>query len=311
MNDNDTAPHDMTSITRSISFHDPRPPQEIRMDLERDLMVLLNAMVEDSRLVMPGTVKVDGATCAVVLRFEAAGVRTNWYSLVFEMAWGELPSDSHAYHRHAADGWFDLWARNFTDTGKTFPEKNCTKRYADQTAAVLGAEAHLNSVEAVQQEIINGMRAGASFSTAHKEGGTVLSFRGDRFIRADFGESQERVEFADEPSFLTALRNLYQWETGRGFHPDQPSEYVRWKLMLRLLRKAAQVDRHGAGKTLEGHQRWIIVLVAIVVGGGFALLRNRRFRMDPPPIPQKFNGIPPKFIPPPQPPEWRNPVLGR
>jgi len=202
MKDHDTTQQDMTLITRSISFCDPRPPQEIRMDLERDLMVLLSAMEEDSRLVMRGTIKVNDATCTVVLRFEAAGVRTNWYSLIFEMSWGDLPPDTHAYHRHAADGWIDIWTRNFADTGKPFTEKNCTKRYAAQTAAVLGAEVHLNSVEAVQHEIINGMRAGASFSTAHKEGGTVLSFRGGRFIRADFGESQERVEFADEPSFL-------------------------------------------------------------------------------------------------------------
>ena len=311
MKDHDPAAQNFTFATRSISFLDPRPPQEIRVSLERDLMVLLSAVVEDAWLVMCGSLKVNGATCSVVLRFDAAGARTNGYSLKFEMSWAELPPDSHAYHRHAAGGWFDLWTRNFTEARESLPKNNSSKRYIAQMAEAIGAEWHLTSIEAVQQEILIAMRAGGSFSTAHKEGGTVLSFLRGLFIRADYGESQNRVEFADETSFLAALRNLYQWETGRSFHPDQPSEYVRWKLILRLLRTQSQSGCNGTSDGRRSPQLWIVILVAIIMGGGFAVLRNRRFRPNPPPPMEKFNGTPPKFIPPPQVPEMRKPVLDR
>jgi hypothetical protein len=79
------------------------------------------------------------------------------------------------------------------------------------------------------------MRQGATFSTAHKEGGTVISFRGGRFISADYGESEAVKTFGDEASFLVFLRQFYDWDTSSNVYPNKVSEFDAWKLMLRLL----------------------------------------------------------------------------
>lgn len=80
------------------------------------------------------------------------------------------------------------------------------------------------------------MRGGATFSTAHKEGGTVISRKGGAFIRQDYGESAAREEFPDEAAFLAFLRRFYDWETARSYPAGKPpTEADRWHLMLRLL----------------------------------------------------------------------------
>lgn len=310
MKNHDHTDQALTRAMRTISFRDPRPPQEIQFDLERDLMVLLNPAIEDSRLVMQGSLRVNGAGARVRLRFDAAEERTNGYSLWLQMSWDEMPHAVHAYHRQAAEGWFDLWTRKFTAVPAPIPVRNRTERYTAITALALRAEAHLASVEAVQQEILSAMRSGASFSTAHKEGGTVVSFQSGRFIREDYGEVQSRVEFPDESAFLDALRNLYQWETSRSFHPEQPSEYVRWKLILRMLQKQSQSHGNGAFITRRSPSRWLVWLLAIGIGGGFAWLRIRRLRIDTPPAMEMLVDKPSKFTPPPQLPAQRNPSQG-
>ena len=39
-----------------------------------------------------------------------------------------------------------------------------------------------------------------------------------------------------EAEFLEALRKFYDWETSRNVYPEKVSDFVAWKLILRLLR---------------------------------------------------------------------------
>ena len=55
-----------------------------------------------------------------------------------------------------------------------------------------------SEIAQIQRQILDALRAGASFSTCHKEGGTNLVFENGRFVRIDFGDCPDRVEFADE-----------------------------------------------------------------------------------------------------------------
>ncbi|MEI9863519.1 MAG: hypothetical protein WDN00_02985 [Limisphaerales bacterium] len=80
------------------------------------------------------------------------------------------------------------------------------------------------------------MKQGASFATAHKEGGTNIRWLNGIFVRADYGESEDRKEFYSESDFLTALRKFYDWETSTNVYPDKVSDFEAWKLILRLLR---------------------------------------------------------------------------
>ena len=81
------------------------------------------------------------------------------------------------------------------------------------------------------------MKKGARFSTSHKEGGTNITWNGDRFVRDDYGDYPDHITYASEAHFLDALRKFYDWETSKNGYPEKVSELVAWRLMLRLLRK--------------------------------------------------------------------------
>lgn len=93
-----------------------------------------------------------------------------------------------------------------------------------------------SGVAEIQKEILTGLRNGLRFSTAHKEGGTNISFQSGMFVRQDFGESEERVTFRAEGEFLEFLRRFYDWEARREIYPHPPLELDAWKYILARLR---------------------------------------------------------------------------
>lgn len=68
------------------------------------------------------------------------------------------------------------------------------------------------------------------------EGGTVLCWNGEHFMRSDYGDHPDTIVSASESEFLEALRKFYAWETSKNAYPEKVSELVAWRLMLRLLR---------------------------------------------------------------------------
>jgi hypothetical protein len=140
-------------------------------------------------------------------------------------------------------------------------------------------QAHLMEVQSIQQEILSRMREGASFSTAHKEGGTTISFSQGRFVRADYGESSRREEFRDPNRFLAFLRQFYDWETSRNTHPNKVADVVAWRLILRLLQPARSpsVTRASSGSSraasvefLSRYRRLRLILGFILLVGAAA-----------------------------------------
>lgn len=110
----------------------------------------------------------------------------------------------------------------------------------------------------IQSRILHALRAGASFSTCHKEGGTDLVHQNGRFVRIDFGDCPARVEFADEAAFLAALRKFFEWET-----TGAADELKRWQKIRRLLRKrSASVGGHSP---LQWGMAFVIAAIAVGV----------------------------------------------
>ena len=50
------------------------------------------------------------------------------------------------------------------------------------------------------------------------------------------GDYPDAVVFSSESEFLEVLRKFYDWETSKNVYPEKVSDFVAWKLMLRLLR---------------------------------------------------------------------------
>lgn len=232
-----TSTETATSAIRLLHFRDPRPPHEVQFALERDLMTLFAATMQNDRLVLTASAKVVGARYDFELRFEAALPHTHCYSLRVATSWADAAATHHDYYRHTADSWFSHWTRGFMPADPPAAEASAPERYQAIGAAALNAEAHLDSIPALQQTIVAAMNQGARFSTSHKEGGTNITWNGTHFVRSDYGDYPDHITYATEADFLDALRKFYDWETSKNVYPEKVSELVAWRLMLRLMRR--------------------------------------------------------------------------
>ncbi len=239
------------NATREIHFRDRRPPQEIQFELERELMTLLRPATGEPGLVLRADSKMNGVPHRFVLRFEAALSRTNCYWFQAEVPLAGLPSDKHDAIRKSLSGWFDLWTRAYKPSTPPLPGEGSRDRYEALAAQALSAEAHLGTVPPVQQAILEALRNGATFSTAHKEGGTNIRFANGQFVRADYGESNRTEKFPDQAAFLAFLRQFYDWQTSRNTYPEKASEFDAWKLTLRLLRPPGNGGGGGNGSAMR------------------------------------------------------------
>ncbi len=253
--------------TREIHFQDRRPPHEIQFVLEREMMMLLRPALEDSRLAFRASTKVNGVPYRVLLRFEAALPMTNCYVVQFEAAATDLSPTPPTGQRKNLDGWVDLWTRDFKAAAAPHTGEGSADRYRKLVEQAEAAEAHLQSVPAIQQEILKALRAGASFSTAHKEGGTNICFHRDRFVRTDYGESGLVEEFRDDAGFLAFLRKFYDWETSRNISPEKVPDYDAWKLMLRtVIPQQKPSPRAAASRMIPTITGYKVALALIVMG---------------------------------------------
>lgn len=225
-----------TSAKRLLHLRDHRPPHEVQFALERDLMTLLAASMKNDRLILTAKAKVVGAVYDFKLRFEAAMPLTNCYSMQVETSWADAAATHHDYYRQTAESWFSHWTRDLVPAEPPAADAGAPELYQAICLASLNAEAHLDTVPALQQTIVAAMKHGARFTTSHKEGGTNISWNGDHFVRSDYGDYPDHRTFASEAEFLQALRKFYDWETSRNVYPEKVSDFVAWKLILRLLR---------------------------------------------------------------------------
>lgn len=226
-----------TGVKRILHFQDQRPPHEVQFSLERTLMVVFAGAMEQGRLCWLALANVNGARYVFELRFEAALPRMNHYSLRVEGSWAEQPTNSHDYFRKTSDSWFSLWTRDLMPATPSAPDDNAGEHYAKLAEAALRAEAHLDSVTAIQQAILAELKRGACFATSHKEGGTSISWRGDRFVRSDYGYEPAVKEFRNEADFLSMLKGFCHFEVTRNAGTGQLPELDLWRLIRRCLRK--------------------------------------------------------------------------
>jgi hypothetical protein len=204
--------------------------------MEDNLTKVFSTSTKDGRLAYATQARLTGAQYAFELRFEAALPGTNCYSLRVDASWGAMPANSHDYFRKTASGWIDFWTRSFKRDNPVEAGEGSAAQYARIRDEALQAEARLDSAAAIQQAILAGMKRGATFSTAHKEGGTLLKWSDGGFVRSDYGDDPDFKKFADEAEFLTFLRQFYDAETSHAVYPDKVSDFNAWKLIWRKLR---------------------------------------------------------------------------
>lgn len=223
-----------THATWSLAFCDPRSPHEVCFGLERELMTLFTSSLEGEILVARAAPTINGIQYTFVLRFEAAGASCHHYVLHMKGDWAAQPATHHEYFGKTVVSWFELWTRGLQPAPVPSHRGDRT-RYDELVRAGMVAEAQLSTVPAIQAAIVDALRRGASFRTAHKEGGTTLRWENQRYIRSDYGESSDQQVYPSEAEFLKALRQFYDWETSRNVYPAKVPDLDAWKLIFRLL----------------------------------------------------------------------------
>lgn len=224
-----------TGAKRLLHFQDKRPPHEVQFALEREFRTLFTAAMDDGRLIMSAKTNVIGAHYCFELRFEAALILKNCYSLRIEVSWAEQAATHHDYYRKTSDSRFSLWTRDLMAANPPGEGEGSADRYRKLSEAALKAEAHLDSVAAIQQAIVAGIKHGGSYGTSHKEGGTNIFWRNGEFVRSDYGDYPDLKRFTDEAEFLKMLRQFCQWDVTHDAGTEQHSDFDVWKLILRRL----------------------------------------------------------------------------
>lgn len=138
------------------------------------------------------------------------------------------------------------------------------------------------TIAAVQREILAAMRTGRTLSQAHKEGGTTISWEGDRFVIAEYGSWSSRREFTDESEFLDALWKRYDWMTSPGRGGQRRTELEAWRFILHEVCRTHFATSPVAASTFVHRLRWIRLLagvaVLVVAAVGFGVVRLLQVR---------------------------------
>jgi hypothetical protein len=224
-----------TGWTRVLHFRDERPPHEVQFDLERELMVLFTASMDGGQLRLTATADVHGERYDFDLCFLAALPSGNHFSIRAEVSWADAAPMHHDYCRKSSDGWYRLWTRELMAADPPAADDNLPERYQQLCQAALGAESHLNSVAAVQEAIVDGVKRGGTYNTSHKEGGTKIYWRVDRFVRSDYGDYPDLRNYMSDADFLQMLWNFCQFDVKRHAGKHGLCELDAWKLILRRL----------------------------------------------------------------------------
>ncbi|MDX2059636.1 MAG: hypothetical protein SFV24_17630 [Gemmatimonadales bacterium] len=224
-----------TSRHFELHFRDPRPPHLIQAALEREVAVPFPGQLTDGELRFRGRATVIGAPYQLELRFVAALPNENCYRLTADVSWADQSPANHDYFRGTSASWLRMWTREFTPASPPRSDQGVAERYRLLAEAALGAETHLDSVAAVQAAIVAGVKGGGRFATSHKEGGSTISWRGDRFLREDYGDDPDTTTFKSEGKFLDMLWRFCQHEVTRNAGQTPFSELETWKLILRQM----------------------------------------------------------------------------
>lgn len=257
-----------TRASQLIHFRDARPPHEIQFLLERELMELFEEVRDAPTFTLRTSMKWGTLRFHFDLCLLAALPRTNCYSLAVTLTYPDRPDGDNTDLNRTLESWVGLWTRDFTCATPPSPNEGSPTLYQQLVDQARAAEAHLGDIPAIQQEILRRMRAGATYHTAHKEGGTDINYWNGKWRCVDYGDWSSRKQFSDANKFLAYLREFFDAETSRNVAPDTVSDEKAWRLILRLLQPAGGTGsgwRGGNNTTQFVVMAWGMVVSAAVI----------------------------------------------
>lgn len=232
-----TVEESASGTTRVLNFRDQRPPHKIQAALERAVSAKFTPKADGDKLCFEAQANVVGANYLFRLCFDAALSQYNCYSLCMMASWPAQPATNDDYFRRTSRSWFDFWTREFLAANPPMRREGTPELYAQRRDEAIKAEQQLALVSNIQQKIIADMKIGANFRTSHKEGGTEMFWRDNRFVRVDYGDNPNQQQYTNDADFLHMLQQFYQWDVSRNSGTQELSEIDTWRLILRRIDK--------------------------------------------------------------------------
>lgn len=225
-------------------WHDANP-YVAKFALEKLTGILMARDASDAQhLSYSGTSIAGGHTRSLLVRFEAVIQGRNLYSLSIRTSALRKLETEEAFLKTARRT-FEFWCEKLSiPESDIFWQERLSSLYEQRRSEALDAETAAAvpantgiPVPALQQEILAAMRAGMTFFTANKEGGTHLKFDGKSFVRSDYGESTKLEVFNSDDAMLACLRSFFDWDSRRAVYPHHLPECEVWQYIRSRLKK--------------------------------------------------------------------------
>ena len=237
----------------AVCFRDTRPPQAVRFDIEKRIRMLLKIEPETRPLVYADTYRssYNGIFGRIELRFEAP----SYYSFHFEAArskdfMGHLPPtrqskfagvgllDERSFLADSEKA-FNAWTSNLPVANLPGPGgspggedyERLVREAVEWDAAQAAASEDQNAIAAVQQGVLDALRAGKQFRSSSKEGMLAIRMNGGTLLRQEWGEQESSDRYTTQPEMLTFLRNYFDFEACSDTVPHKPPELEIWKFI--------------------------------------------------------------------------------
>lgn len=227
-----------TGVRHELFISEEKSPEQMQVALERELMVILDRQIEKHTLFYRAKANVNG--CRYEFEVEFLGIEGGkyFYRLMSDASWAHLSSKNDEYFRKVSNSWITMWTRelNAGRMKSAQAAKTVTPLYREACDHAMQFESNLDSVEAIQQEIVAKIKKGGCYTSSHKEGGSNIRWRGGKFVRDDYGDYPDHIDYKDEADFLAKLKMFLHWDVARHYEGQKISDLDAWRLMLRRLR---------------------------------------------------------------------------
>jgi len=110
------------------------------------------------------------------------------------------------------------------ETGTEELRKQRVQEALEMEKQTVQKEENRDQIQEIQKSILDDLRNGKFFRTAHHKGGTHLFFDGKDFVRRDYGVEESTKRFATEAEILDCIREFYDWESCKETYPHRPPD---------------------------------------------------------------------------------------
>jgi hypothetical protein len=234
---------DWTKHYETVFWH-RRPPLDVKYQIEKTSGQLLGqAETAEGKLLFKGESNPPPLGSRLQLRLEAVYQERIEYSLHLDAYLSKVWYEEDEFIA-TADRAFEWWIRDLqTAPQPRTVEQPSAERYAQLVRETLEQEAKdaaqvedQDPIRTAQTAVLDALRHGKRFLSAHHEGGSVISFDGKIYVKENYGEEEGRTEIPTDEEMIRFLREYFAWQSRRDTYPHKPPELDVWKFIERQLR---------------------------------------------------------------------------